>query len=55
MSKPSDRRLQRDVKKAIRERMSEIGASGGAAGRGDAKRRGNKAHYSKLAQKRWSK
>jgi len=55
MSKPDDRRFQRAVKKAVRDRMSEIGAMGGAAGRGEKKRRGNAAHYAKMAKRRWNR
>jgi hypothetical protein len=55
MSKPDDRRFQRAVKKAVRDRMSEIGAMGGSAGRGEKKRRGGGAHYSAMAKKRWDK
>lgn len=33
---------------------AELGRKGGAAGRGESKRRGSTAHYKKLAASRWA-
>lgn len=35
--------------------MAGLGAKGGAAANGEAKRRGGKAHYRKVAEARWGK
>lgn len=36
--------------KIIAEYMASIGAAGGSAGRGDAKKRGSSAYYAKLSK-----
>lgn len=45
---------KRKIPTAVSEHMARLGAKGGAA-KGASKRRGNKAHYRRVAAARWGK
>lgn len=40
--------------KAVSDYLASIGAKGGAAGRGESKRRGSRAHYSEMRRAGWA-